>query len=520
MEISLNIILDQLAPFSPRVVKKSEGPQAYGSWRFYTDQAGTKPEKTGTLYLMQSGEPAACAGTLGARDAILCSRPADAQACGALACTVVCVDAGADLAELCNALSALFLRLFRWEADIDRVIDKNLGLQAFLDVSEDLFTNPVCFITNSLQMPACTKHIKIPHPSIRYAKNHRILPPEMIKAVVERGYLSESEGHEKLEYSYDKNYVGCPILLMAFPENKMHVKTIGLYNMNTPPCEAEYDRMQLLCEKAYRYLIEELGSNKDERDQDREALMLTAMLEGKAEESELATYESLLKISVASDFDLYVICFNKFNRSHMNFMLHTLPGALHNVHTFPYREQIILLADTAGKTESERLRLHDFLKNLMLDNDTYCGIGSFTGLMELRCGYQMATSAAVLGSRLDPEKLLYPFEDYFFDYMVQCASRDLPLNMLYMREIDRLAEYDKSHDTAYVQLLWLCFEKSRIQVNEVADAANLHRNSVRYRLAKIQEIMQADFEDSDTRFKLYASLKIYESAQREKSRRT
>lgn len=70
-------------------------------------------------------------------------------------------------------------------------------------------------------------------------------------------------------------------------------------------------------------------------------------------------------------------------------------------------------------------------------------------------------------------------------------------------------DYDKKYATCFTESLFAYLENAW-NVVESAKALNIHRNSMGYRLEKIQEILKISLKDKNTGFHIHLSLKILE----------
>ena len=73
--------------------------------------------------------------------------------------------------------------------------------------------------------------------------------------------------------------------------------------------------------------------------------------------------------------------------------------------------------------------------------------------------------------------------------------------------LPKLASYDKANN-ASLELTLHTYLKLACNTTETADALYLHRNSVIYRLRRIEELCDIDLTDTDTRFRLRLSYAI------------
>ena len=82
----------------------------------------------------------------------------------------------------------------------------------------------------------------------------------------------------------------------------------------------------------------------------------------------------------------------------------------------------------------------------------------------------------------------------------------MPVSLIHPAVL-KLAEYDRTHNTAFTETLHMYLKKERSQ-SKTAAALNLHRNTLTYRLQRIRELLPADLEDDDTRLHLLLSFRF------------
>lgn len=124
-------------------------------------------------------------------------------------------------------------------------------------------------------------------------------------------------------------------------------------------------------------------------------------------------------------------------------------------------------------------------------------------------------------SLLDSNKV-YELARYIFDNDIEISKhvqKSLPrlikpivrdmnfLNILIPDELKPLLKHDLEKNSEFLQTLYLYLieERSLIKVSEIMD---IHRNSVVYRINRISEIVDIDFEDSNLRYNLIIGLEI------------
>lgn len=79
---------------------------------------------------------------------------------------------------------------------------------------------------------------------------------------------------------------------------------------------------------------------------------------------------------------------------------------------------------------------------------------------------------------------------------------------LYTQHLQPLVHYDKTNETDYLPLLE-CYFRNNGNINETSGQLYLHRNTINYKLNKIEKILHCDLSNLEDRTKLIIALMIY-----------
>ncbi len=204
--------------------------------------------------------------------------------------------------------------------------------------------------------------------------------------------------------------------------------------------------------------------------------------------------------------EIYVIHFHEDIRSQVFYITRLLSQSFPRVKVFPYQKHIVLMS-SHDKNNSRREQIEEFLHEIMTDKNAYCGTVSFDKLTELPYAYRMACIAAQLGSVINPEGIIHSYREYSIYHYLKSVSEMIPCRMLYANELNLLMAYDNRKKTDNMKLLEIYLDMERV-TNDVAAKMHLHRNSVTYRINKIQEIIKLDLDDANVRLNLQMSFKM------------
>lgn len=130
-----------------------------------------------------------------------------------------------------------------------------------------------------------------------------------------------------------------------------------------------------------------------------------------------------------------------------------------------------------------------------------------TGHMNLRRQYHQAYTALKLGGEINPQLWIHHFDQVAVPYILRQATRILPGNMLCYEKLLDLIHSDRTQNTEYIKTLRTYLEHN---LNTVQSAKTLfiHRSTFLYRLERIRSILETDLEDADELFYLNLSLRL------------
>jgi len=131
----------------------------------------------------------------------------------------------------------------------------------------------------------------------------------------------------------------------------------------------------------------------------------------------------------------------------------------------------------------------------------------FSNIEALMSHYNEARDALDIGVMLDPDIRIYTFEDYGIYVMFRTVSESEDLSRYLHPALTRLAEYDKENSTN-LELTLHTYLRCACNTTETAEAMYLHRNSVIYRLHRVEDLCDIDLSETDTRFRLRLSFAI------------
>ncbi|MGB6406241.1 MAG: PucR family transcriptional regulator ligand-binding domain-containing protein [Planococcus donghaensis] len=150
------------------------------------------------------------------------------------------------------------------------------------------------------------------------------------------------------------------------------------------------------------------------------------------------------------------------------------------------------------------------LKNLLPEVSISWGIGDFNkGFQGLAESFQQANLAVDIGRRKKGKGQRTFYRDTRIDRVLLTLAQNEEMKKVIMTTIEPLVEYDKQRNMDLIGTL-KCYNQNHGNVSQAARALNLHRQSLLYRLRKIESLTGHSLIDPDDLFLLDLSIKTWE----------
>jgi purine catabolism regulator len=136
------------------------------------------------------------------------------------------------------------------------------------------------------------------------------------------------------------------------------------------------------------------------------------------------------------------------------------------------------------------------------------GIGQpIEKVADLRLSYNQATEAADVARALGRHSGILRFEDLGLLHWLRHLPPEVIGENVYMKAVEMLAEVDAERHTDLLQTLEVYLEAP--SVGEAADLLFIHRNTLSYRLERIEKLLQVDLNDPGQRLNLHVAAKCH-----------
>ncbi len=137
------------------------------------------------------------------------------------------------------------------------------------------------------------------------------------------------------------------------------------------------------------------------------------------------------------------------------------------------------------------------LQRLLEQEELTAGISRPLALIQTMPDFnRQAVQAARLGRRLRPERVIHFYDSYAIYHAIQIASEEENIFQFCHSAVILLRDYDLAHETDLLESLRVYLTHNR-SIGESAAALYIHRNTMNYRIARINELTRMDLDDPD-----------------------
>jgi DNA-binding PucR family transcriptional regulator len=247
------------------------------------------------------------------------------------------------------------------------------------------------------------------------------------------------------------------------------------------------------------------------------ASLFTELLEGTLEDPEkIDLRRRLLFWDIGDSISLVTIQPRSGYRtdSQLDALLDDISSVIPHESSIVYQGGIVTLLDNSKIEEAQGRDIASILETTLLERDFVAGVSDVgTSLADVRSLYQQTLCALRIRERVAPRITLCFYRDYrrfaVYDACLQQGTQDDYLHPC-LRELE---EYDKRKKSALRGTLE-CLVRNHGNQVKAAKELFIQRNTLLYRIKKIEQICAVDLRDPDVLFQIQFSfgLKCYAQA--------
>ena len=214
-------------------------------------------------------------------------------------------------------------------------------------------------------------------------------------------------------------------------------------------------------------------------------------------------------LHIEEDIYVLVVDISEFDRTYktLQYFRGILDDLIENGKSILYNNYIVIVVMRKGGvylSEKEIVNMNHFCEGKKIS----AGISKcFHDISMLKAHFEQAVTALNLNWEIDKKHQLSFYTEYTIEHIIAIASEKVDLKQFCEESLLRLLEYDAANHTDLAE----CLHEFLIQERNLAHTASIlhmHRNTLIYRVNRIEEIMEHDLDDENYRFRLLLSFQI------------
>ena len=423
---------------------------------------------------------------------------------------------GTDTASIANLLFSTFDTLAKWSCAIRTAVLTNQTFQDLIAIGKIFFgNNPIIMTNPTYNILGCSVESVPDNEKVNNVLSGGYYPKETTDGLASMGYQAKGPLYMTPTWLEPPTYMNCPLFVQSFhTSNGTFLGFVTIYFTESKPTAGQFDIFKYFAHEVRDYYYSQGIQNGLPAPSQMELFMADLIEHTYEDEAYLTDRARVLKIPLNASYRLGIIQWDEFSLSQANYVIGRLRSSL----DFPYFKVlrykqsvlVILQGDTPSlKLMEEISEFYAEFQKLLAVCKGYAGFSPVcNSLLKLNVSYIQACAAVQYGTRLDADNRIYFYSKFYIYDMLETYSQKYKLEDMFIQKLRKL-ENPNEGEYSNLELLrnYMLTERS---ISCTAKLMHMHRNSVIYRLGKIQEILGIDFNDADVRLRVLISFKILE----------
>lgn len=416
------------------------------------------------------------------------------------------------LSDVINHLLNLFLRMNSLEQEMKQMIWDGGNYNNLIDASKKMFPDSSLLLVDSAyNVIAATHEATDKNEHVNRILQQRFYDRDDLDRMAAMGYFDIGSKYLHPVLVVPPNICGCPVMLRSYHENGAFFSFVSCYFFDHVPTLSEQRLFKCLTEQLDSYY--RTSGFYDHSLPKRQQMIDDLIKKKNPGQDFLRDRCRALKIPQQGNFRLGYIRLGQncvLKASHVALQFRAWCN-IPNYGAFQYNDSVIILfRDWHSYEIVEQTGFKDNW-NSMVDivkaNNGVLGISLlFTNISKFSTAFSQAESAIDVGQLSDPRGYEYHYSRYYLDDMLNCYGKKYDLSDVYVQYLDALAdESGGSYSNLLLLYHYICSERN---ISLTAKKVHMHRNSIIYRLQKIQDMLELDLDNPQVRLRLMISFKI------------
>lgn len=415
-----------------------------------------------------------------------------------------------DIFSYVNQLGDIFHRYNNWEQKLLSLLTSDGSYQEAIDIGNELISVPMAMMDINHQILGVTKGCE-QQDTLLFSMSHGY--GYHFLNIINRSNPTLEEVSEKNICEVINSISGNRLRVYKIRKDAYSSFFIGFHKADK---KAYHPADICLFEFFVKYL-EQLVSvsekNQSNRDSDFAVFMEELILNPEHPVDFLKIHMDKFHLSPHQTWQILCIKFTNFLQFRTTYhyeIMNQIRQIINGCHCALINSNIAVLVD--GSTDLSVCL--SMLQYLLITNDAVCACSST--YMNLGQTRQVWNQLKFILKKEQPENgsnVLF-YKDYYQEHCLSILHEEFPEQTLYHSALYKIQEFDIQNHTDYLPTL-ICYLQNNCSMNTTADILDIHRNSLLYRIRKIEELLGFEIADSEERIPMLFSSFLIQNQQKE-----
>jgi sugar diacid utilization regulator len=429
---------------------------------------------------------------------------------------IIVVNNNIMLTHLLSRVLAIYHEIMEWRYEMQRAYIKNKPMQELLILSEPIIENFISISDSSLSLITYTPNIPPEDPISTALLELGYHPEKTIQLFKEHNRFEIWNTAEGLIFDTVQITAPFPVVSKIFKYGGTYFTHVVMVCKHRPPTPGILDLFNILLENLSAY-IDRDWQLKQEGSRVYDSLITNILDNTQLPTDVIADRIEQIGLPLKSTYRLFKLLPFRKGAPPVGVITHEVQELLPQAKVVVYHQSLLVIAHVNEGTGAQSLDTYSQKLMPMLDSTGFCCAVSyvFNNLKELRQAYSLASLTLDYGRKLsgcDPESPFYgPFfryEDYYFYMLLSERDKtDTLMNGKPIKWLNALLAYDAERNTDNYGLLYSYLFNER-HAGNTAKAAYMSRNNLVYRINRIKELLNIDFDDYFLRMSLLLTYEL------------
>lgn len=373
---------------------------------------------------------------------------------------------------------------------------QNGGFLSIAEAAYELINLPIIIVNAELKKLAQFPEKLIGDPIWDSYYNENSMTPQMTLQLLEDSVINDSEKTEVPIWINRSLVEEVPRLVGNFKVDGVIKGYVGVLFPNKEYTQLHVKLTQLICQ-ASAIEMQKLNYTKSTRNAIIMAF-ISDLFQGKiSNHKEFRKWTDTLKITLSSRFCVVVTAGDR-QKTTLHYVKHIVDETEPNMYAVVHGERLYILVTKLDKNitprkfiRSREKQISNLLKMYRLES----GVSEiFDDISQIVNYKYQAEQALNLGRIHRPEENIFIYNELVLENIMACVREHIDFKNYLHPAINILKDYDQKNGTEYLNTLKV-YITSMCRHSVTIDKLHIHRNTLLYRLKKIEELTGTSLDD-------------------------